>query len=165
MPFRITFDVDTRNFDAVYRAVVGVDRVVWMTAKEGRDDIVSQFHQPKTGHLYLRGGRVHRASAPGEPPAYDEGHLERSMMVRMNDLGDYSIVAGNAIADHAIKLEFGTGNARPRTRLATNVPIKIPNKGDVDLPIAPRPFMRPKINPIAREFLNNVISHFQARLR
>lgn len=64
------------------------------------------------GRLYIRpGGRSHRASAPGEVPARDEGNLVRSIgFERIGPLtwrwGSGSIVA--------LWMERGTRNIKPR---------------------------------------------------
>jgi HK97 gp10 family phage protein len=77
--------------------------------------IVDQIRKgPKTGRLYKRGkrGRVHRASALGETPASDSGHLINSVQVSpfTNPLVGEVIVA----ADYAVYLERGTRHMSPR---------------------------------------------------
>lgn len=71
---------------------------------------------PKTGRLYKRGGRVHRASAMGEYPASDTGNLARSISTELDQafeagldegLGEGALV-GEVMADaeYAIPLEY-----------------------------------------------------------
>lgn len=70
---------------------------------------------PRTGREYLRpGGRVHVASAPGEPPASDTGRLERSIRVRKSSGLEYQIVAS---APYSGWLERGTRKMDPRPYL------------------------------------------------
>ncbi len=68
--------------------------------------------EPKTGRLYTRGKVTHQASAPGESPAMDIGHLANSMRVRRAGRLVRVIEIG---AEYAAPLEFGTSRmaARP----------------------------------------------------
>jgi HK97 gp10 family phage protein len=58
------------------------------------------------------GSRIHRASAPGQPPAEDTGKLYREITVRRLKSGHYRVRFG---ARYAGYLEFGTSRmaARP----------------------------------------------------
>jgi HK97 gp10 family phage protein len=58
-----------------------------------------------------RGTRIHRASAPGQPPAEDSGKLYRNITVRRMGNGSYRVRFG---AEYAGYLEFGTGRMRAR---------------------------------------------------
>lgn len=85
---------------------------------------------PKTGRVYKRGGRVHRASARGEYPASDTGNLARSISTELDqsfeagaelDAGEGALV-GQVLADaqYAAPLEYkpqGSGG-RPFLRRA-----------------------------------------------
>lgn len=66
---------------------------------------------PHTGRRYARGGRVHQASAPGQPPAPDTGTLLRSITI---ELGDMRATVGSRLP-YSMFLEFGTRHmaARP----------------------------------------------------
>lgn len=57
------------------------------------------------------GTRIHRASAPGQPPAEDTGRLYRDITVRRMSKGNYRVRFG---APHAGFLDVGTRNMRPR---------------------------------------------------
>ncbi|MBI5964935.1 MAG: hypothetical protein HY863_15760 [Chloroflexi bacterium] len=73
----------------------------------------------KSGRTYQRGGgKAHQASAPGEAPAIDYGHLINSIASARDGKG--AIVYSNA--EHAPKLEFGTARmaARPFMRKAAD---------------------------------------------
>lgn len=70
---------------------------------------------PKRGRIYPRpGGKVHRASAPGEAPAIDTGALVNSIQMAME--GDLTAVVGTAV-EYAPYLEFGTRRMAPRPYL------------------------------------------------
>lgn len=81
-----------------------------------------QTSKPGTGREYPRkGGKIHTASAPGQPPAVDTGELRNSIGVAF--VGDVLRVGSGL--EKAPLLEFGTISDGGR--------------------IAPRPFMRPAL--------------------
>lgn len=57
------------------------------------------------------GTRIHRASAPGQPPAQDSGKLYRNISVRRTGKGNYRVRFG---AEYSGYLEFGTGRMKAR---------------------------------------------------
>jgi hypothetical protein len=62
---------------------------------------------PATGREYRRGSVVHRASAPGEPPAPDTGDLVRHVMWRVRSDGErWFAEVGNDLP-YALYLEYG----------------------------------------------------------
>lgn len=69
---------------------------------------------PKTGKTYLkRGGKIlHRASAPGEPPASDTGTLVRNIIVVPDRANDLIRVIANT--NYSLYLEQGTRRMKPR---------------------------------------------------
>lgn len=67
---------------------------------------------PKSGRLYKRGSVVHRASAPGQPPANDTGRLLGTIVYRV--LGLQLAVEITAGTIYAKFLEFGTRKMEPR---------------------------------------------------
>jgi phage gpG-like protein len=87
--------------------------IVRKTASDINSDITEQMQGPKSGRLYQRsGGKSHQASAPGEAPAIDYGHLVNS--IQMEVTGPLTaIVYSNT--EYAPYLEFGTTRmaARP----------------------------------------------------
>lgn len=70
---------------------------------------------PKHGRFYSRRGRVHQASAPGEPPAVDTGALYESLRVEKAGDADYLVGTGD---EKAVWLEFGTRRMAARPFLA-----------------------------------------------
>jgi len=73
----------------------------------------------KSGNAYIRGGKTHVASAPGEAPATDTGMLVNSIST-YSPLGAMNTVVVGATAEYAVYLEFGTSRmeARPFMRPA-----------------------------------------------
>jgi len=71
----------------------------------------------KSGRLYRRGAnRMHQASAAGQAPAMDYGHLTNSIQRKL-----YKTVIGGEVytnSDYAEALEFGTRKMAPRPFLA-----------------------------------------------
>ena len=73
----------------------------------------------KTGRAYSRGGKIHIASAAGEPPATDTGVLASSISTRVKEERKEIIGQVIASAPYAYWLEHGTrrmleaGGARP----------------------------------------------------
>lgn len=67
---------------------------------------------PKTGRIYRRRGRLHQASAPGEPPATDTGRLVQSGRTSYDQQNLTGMVTWST--SYAAYLEFGTENMEPR---------------------------------------------------
>lgn len=135
---------------AIGKAIVKNDRTkAWLaTVEEGQKDLLTQ-----TGLVYTsevrrlmvespRGGRVygiHKASAPGEPPAVDTGQLVKSIGYRLTKIKEgWGVEAGSSIPKRAFWLEFGT------------------------VKIAARPAWRPALK-VAEKFLRNEIKAFKKR--
>jgi len=72
----------------------------------------SMLDSPATGRLYMRGGKVHRASAPGEAPRPDTGTLLN--LLRWEEASKLVMLI-IAATEYAYPLEFGNGKiaARP----------------------------------------------------
>ena len=102
-----------------------------------RDDIIKDIlHGPKTGRVYthhmeMEGGKLvqgkkrsapHQASAPGEAPASDTGHLVGNITVDQSRAPDLD-VGVQSLATHSEELEFGRRSG--------------------PYPMEARPFMRP----------------------
>lgn len=94
---------------------------------------------PKTGRLY-RGSKkkMHRASAPGEAPATDTGRLASSIYHRM--IGADAAEVSTDV-DYAGYLEFGTRK------------------------MAPRPYLKPALDAVAPEFVNDILEAMGELLR
>lgn len=96
--------------------------------KVGEDAIahmIEGMERQGGGRLYRRHGHVHQASAPGEPPARDEGTLAGS--IQMEDAGPAAVDITVGAA-HGIFMEKGTSH------------------------IAPRPFVQPAIDAVRPAF-------------
>lgn len=90
-------------------------------------EIVKSFVGPKSGRKYKKGGKTHTASAPGEAPARDTGHLGQSTgfkLVPVDPSASQSVAQVYVAAEYALALEFGrqdgTIKARPFVRPAWN---------------------------------------------
>jgi len=98
--------------------------------------------QPGTGREYKRGGKIHRASVTGQPPAVDSGRLRASIASNWSGSG---LANGNVTNPK----QSGDGVSMPPTepnkftgRVGTNVFYgKILEYGSVKM--GPRPFLRP----------------------
>ncbi len=74
--------------------------------------------QPGTGRLYKKkGGRIHHASAPGDPPTIDTGTYNRSIQIDDTDLDRQLVRVGTNLGSdddstvdfpYPVALEFGT---------------------------------------------------------
>jgi phage gpG-like protein len=85
--------------------------LVQKTALDIEGDIKNEMRQAKSGRSYLRGGRRHVASAPGEAPAVDYGRLINS--VQTTQVGSLTSEI-NTNVEYAASLEFGTRKIAPR---------------------------------------------------
>lgn len=72
-----------------------------------------ELSQSGSGRVYHRGGVVHQASAPGEPPAPDTGQLRAS--VQSTHLPDGSVEI-RVQAPYAVALEYGAPERRLEAR-------------------------------------------------
>lgn len=109
----------------------GMDQVVMAGANTLEGIIKQSMNKGPHGRTYRRGGKVHRASAPGEPPAIDFGHLINSLQSELvASTAGMATAAVQTNAEYGPALEYGTAR------------------------VAARPFMRPpldeRINDISR---------------
>lgn len=79
---------------------------------------VDLLSQKGSGRTYRRGGTVHQASAPGEPPALDTGTLRRSTSFEVRPSANGAEGRVTVSAAYAANLEFGTARIRPRPFLS-----------------------------------------------
>ena len=90
---------------------INASRAVHETMLELEKTLKETLTGQRSGRVYIRGGRAHQASAPGEPPAVDTGTLRNSVAGAM--VGDLTAVVGVG-APYAHFLEFGTRKMAPR---------------------------------------------------
>lgn len=82
-------------------------------ADDVRDAIPAEMRSSRPrGRTYKRGGRVHQASAPGQPPAIDKGQLVNSF--RSRKTGKTSAEIYSTDEPKAAGLEYGTSTTAPR---------------------------------------------------
>lgn len=90
----------------------GVEQAIEASALEALTDVRKAIQgPPKTGRLYKRGKKVHRASAPGEAPATDMGALVNSTYYTKPD--PFTAEIGSRL-DYAFFLEFGSRKTAKR---------------------------------------------------
>ena len=89
--------------------------VIRQTAFDVEGEAKSLVQDPgKSGRIYRRGDIEHQASAPGEPPATDLGHLVNSIQA---DTGDAARALRSEVAvgaEYAPVLELGGVRIEPR---------------------------------------------------
>ena len=103
-----------KNLEALHsRAEAEAGKAIRTTAQMIRSEAIRSIksHQ-SSGNAYKRGNVTHTASAPGNPPNQDRGHLARNIRVELHD--DLTATVGS-YATYSESLEFGTRKmaARP----------------------------------------------------
>jgi HK97 gp10 family phage protein len=124
--------VDNRLAAMIGPIALKADQLVERTAQHVVSHMKISMASPKHGRTYGRGAskysmhsgqkiatafRFHRASAPGEAPAIDTGHLVNSIQIEKTGQAQRTITVG---AGYALALELGTRRmaARPSMRPA-----------------------------------------------
>ena len=74
---------------------------------------LAMVNSPRSGRIYRRRSVVHRASAPGEPPAPDTGMLLGSIQITRQEDRPPFIEIGSTVV-YARSLEFGSRHVAPR---------------------------------------------------
>lgn len=98
----------------------GIADAINATALEALTDVRKAIQgPPKTGNEYKRGGKVHRASKPGEAPATDTGALVSSTYYTKVDALTAAI--GSRL-EYAFVLEFGWGPNKEGTKRPAWIP-------------------------------------------
>lgn len=87
------------------------------TAAEIAGTIILSFQEAKSGRVYIRDGRVHQASAPGESPAVDTEALINSVKVSRPTAGRVIRVEVSENVPYAAGLELGTSRIAPRPHM------------------------------------------------
>jgi hypothetical protein len=110
---RVTSTGKIRNVEQDYIRRVG--RAVNASVQIVRQSALDLIERsPKTGNTYKRGNKVHRASAPGEPPATDTGFLVSQIYGRV----DADKLGGQveSRAPYSKYLEFGSDGGKIKKR-------------------------------------------------
>jgi hypothetical protein len=110
-------DIDKLEKELAYRIVDEARTLIDSSIPSGRLYRRGSFKRGESRGLRLMGRRarglgtrIHRASAPGQPPAEDTGKTYRDITVRRMGNGTYRVRFGGA----AGYLELGTQNMKPR---------------------------------------------------
>ena len=93
---------------------------------QAQNNLAVLLSQPGQGRLYVKrhaSGRpyLHRASAPGAPPATDSGRLKQSYQYRVERRGRGPALEVYSTVFYAPYLELGTRRMAPRPALAPAV--------------------------------------------
>ena len=139
MPRRTAARIVYNKFpDIVRKLPQAANAIVEETLDEIDETVKHGMAQPKSGRVYVRGGRARTASAPGEMPAIDTTQLINSLQKRMISGKARGVYFTNL--DYAPMLEYGTSK------------------------MAARPFMTPAADKAKRSFLRKFKS-LEDRLR
>ena len=113
------------------------------------------MQQPKSGRIYRRGRKDHRASAPGQAPAVDTGLLIANVVITPHPTGAMVGVLREARNVPAEWRRQNPKKQKPRILYATA--LEFGRKG-----LAARPAFRISIPPTLRSKIipRNIISHF-----
>lgn len=93
--------------------------IVYGNAAAKHDAAISKIMGTKRNK---RLGVIHQASAPGQAPAWDTGHLAGSINVASD--ASTKTVTIKVLADYGARLEFGTRNIKPRPFLRPAIEAK-----------------------------------------
>lgn len=132
----ITVDRSGFNTSKIKRqALAAIRATVTSFAWDIKRHIMAGFRAPKTGRAYSRPqGRIHIASAPGEPPAIDTGRLDQSLdIISGSQAGGYWSSVGSEVL-YGAYLEAGS----PETNLAK------------------RPFAKPAADAFRQQFVEGI---------
>jgi hypothetical protein len=123
----IARDIDKLEEELAYRIVDESRTLIDSSRPSGKLYRKGRFRARQSRGLGFRargpGTRIHRASAPGQPPAEDTGKLYREITVRRLKSGSYRVRFG---ARYAGFLEFGTARmaARPFVLPAIDIAVR-----------------------------------------
>lgn len=142
----LTHNIIGQVTDQMRRAVA---LVVNKTAQDILTTAQASMEGPKSGRSYSRGGKLHIASAPGEPPAVDTGNLRASGYTKK--LGDMEWEIGYT-ADYAEILEGINGSQFDSGGLLDMADMLGVWMAPVQGGVEPRPFLRPAVAAEAEAF-------------
>jgi hypothetical protein len=129
-----------RNEASRRRAVAALEAVLAAAGDAGREGVIRAGHvlheeivlmlsKPGSGRIYRRPGRIHQASAPGEPPAPDTGRYRASWSTRATGTDTRVEVVVGTSDKRGPWLEYGTRHMAPRPHLRPAVLSVIPRIG------------------------------------
>lgn len=125
--YTLNFDLGPFDRDAERLARDAMGKV----ALQGEGVVKVKLSQPGSGREYPRGKTaVHRASAPGEPPAPDTGRTRGSVTHEVVVSGSRIIARVTVNVETALALELGTERIAPRPFLRPSTPILFDLAGD-----------------------------------
>jgi hypothetical protein len=114
MAKQVYVEIKKNDFARLKKATPeAVNKALRAAAQEGVNIARQEMlDSPANGRLYMRGGKAHRASSPGQSPRPDTGTLLNSLRWEEASKVVMLIIAA---AEYAYDLEFGNGKiaARP----------------------------------------------------
>ena len=129
----VKIEVDKGALGAIKSACIMVQR-----------DVKQSMKHVGGGREYPRpGGKIHKASAPGEPPVIDYGRLVGSISINWKDSGmEFGKVMGKAKTDDGIGQPDKdlTGYIGTRVEYAKDLEM-----GNAERNLKPRPYLRPSL--------------------
>jgi phage gpG-like protein len=113
--FEIDIRIDSAKLNRVTRG--SLERGIRGATLEGERLVKDELSQPGKGRVY----GLHRASAPGDPPAPDTGRLRNSVSSDVEAVGNVVTGTVSTNAEYAAHLEFGTERIAPRPFMSSLV--------------------------------------------
>jgi len=149
----VTGEVRAEGFEKVqvvvkglgYRAFIQIKNALIEGAMDIRNTMISSMRDtPKTGRAYRRGGKIHIASSPYNPPAIDTGELVRSITMEAR----------------AKEVEVGAESGAPYAKFLEGGSFSKPGgrSGAMRGRMLPRPFMQPALDKHLPEIRDKVKS-------
>lgn len=122
MTARVSVNINLALAEELSRGAV--ERGVRAATIDAKNITIDLLSRPGKGEVYRRGKSVvHRASAPGDPPAPDTGRLRGSTQGEVFATADGALGVVSVNTEYAAALELGTEKMAPRpyiSRLATD---------------------------------------------
>lgn len=124
----VDLETQAKNEAALKRSTSALSKVLDAIGVGGKDGLADvgveavnrvrvALSTPGKGRVYRRGKVLHRASAPGQPPAVDTGQLRASYTHRLGEDAEGPYVEIGTNLKTAPWLEFGTRRMQPRPHL------------------------------------------------
>lgn len=126
---KLSYELDTRGIDRKRINFARLNAVVRGFAFTVEANAKASLLGPRSGNIYERGTKTHRASAPGEPPATDTNNLRENIASRPVSASVWEVFVRDE-ASYGIALELGA----PSRKLAR------------------RPFMEPALRAVGPAF-------------
>ena len=123
--------------------------------------------KPGTGNEYIRGGKIHRASAPGQPPAVDTGRLRASITFNWSGSGRARAPIDNPSKETKPSDSVGEPRAeRHAVIVVVGTNVKYGRYLELGTTkIKPRPYLRPALENNRAKFERIIYNTLQRGLK